>query len=183
MRALLPYLALYKRHKWMLSLGIVLAIVTLLASIGLLTLSGWFLSASAVAGVAGLYSFNYMLPAAGVRGAAITRTAGRYFERLVSHDATFRVLQHLRIYTFSKLLPLSPAGLLASLCQSLPCPGSPLLEGGRTQLPSACSALQQLSVLALQNPAAPHLTRWLSLGVLASKPVCTSESVSWVFDL
>ncbi len=111
MRALLPYLALYKRHKWLLTLGVVLAIVTLLASIGLLTLSGWFLSASAVVGVAGLYSFNYMLPAAGVRGAAITRTAGRYFERLVSHDATFRVLEHLRVSTFSKLLPLSPAGL------------------------------------------------------------------------
>lgn len=111
MRALMPYLALYMRHKWMLTLGVVLAIVTLLASIGLLTLSGWFLSASAVAGFAGLYSFNYMLPAAGVRGTAITRTAGRYFERLVSHDATFRVLQHLRVTTFSKLLPLSPAGL------------------------------------------------------------------------
>ena len=105
MRALLPYLTLYKRHKWMLTLGIVLAIITLLASIGLLTLSGWFLSASAVAGFAGIYSFNYMLPAAGVRGAAITRTAGRYFERLVSHDATFRVLQHLRIHTFSRLSP------------------------------------------------------------------------------
>ncbi|MDU5684072.1 MAG: cysteine/glutathione ABC transporter ATP-binding protein/permease CydC [Kluyvera cryocrescens] len=111
MRALLPYLALYKRHKWLLSLGVILAIVTLLASIGLLTLSGWFLSASAVVGFAGAYSFNYMLPAAGVRGAAIIRTAGRYFERLVSHDATFRVLQHLRVFTFSKLLPLSPAGL------------------------------------------------------------------------
>ncbi|MEK0207074.1 cysteine/glutathione ABC transporter ATP-binding protein/permease CydC [Klebsiella michiganensis] len=111
MRALWPYLALYKRHKWLLLLGIVLAIVTLLASIGLLTLSGWFLSASAVVGVAGIYSFNYMLPAAGVRGAAIIRTAGRYFERLVSHDATFRVLQHLRVFTFSKLLPLSRAGL------------------------------------------------------------------------
>ncbi|ENB7445601.1 cysteine/glutathione ABC transporter ATP-binding protein/permease CydC [Klebsiella aerogenes] len=111
MRALLPYLALYKRHKWLLTLGVVLAIVTLLASIGLLTLSGWFLSASAVVGVAGIYSFNYMLPAAGVRGAAIIRTASRYFERLVSHDATFRVLQHLRVATFSKLLPLSPAGL------------------------------------------------------------------------
>ena len=111
MRALLPYLALYMRHKWMLTLGVVLAILTLLASIGLLTLSGWFLSASAVAGFAGLYSFNYMLPAAGVRGTAIARTAGRYFERLVSHDATFRVLQHLRVTTFSKLLPLSPAGL------------------------------------------------------------------------
>ncbi|EOA1824520.1 cysteine/glutathione ABC transporter ATP-binding protein/permease CydC [Raoultella planticola] len=111
MRALLPYLALYKRHIWLLTLGVVLAIVTLLASIGLLTLSAWFLSASAVVGVAGIYSFNYMLPAAGVRGAAIIRTAGRYFERLVSHDATFRVLQHLRVFTFSKLLPLSPAGL------------------------------------------------------------------------
>lgn len=111
MHALWPYLTLYKRHKWLLLLGIVLAIVTLLASIGLLTLSGWFLSASAVVGVAGIYSFNYMLPAAGVRGAAIIRTAGRYFERLVSHDATFRVLQHLRVFTFSKLLPLSPAGL------------------------------------------------------------------------
>jgi len=111
MRVLAPYLALYKRHKWLLSLGFVLAIITLLASIGLLTLSGWFLSASAAVGFAGAYTFNYMLPAAGVRGAAIIRTAGRYFERLVSHDATFRVLQHLRVFTFSKLLPLSPAGL------------------------------------------------------------------------
>ncbi len=111
MRVLLPYLALYKRHKGLLTLGVILAIVTLLASIGLLTLSGWFLSASAVVGFAGAYSFNYMLPAAGVRGAAIIRTAGRYFERLVSHDATFRVLQHLRVFTFSKVLPLSPAGL------------------------------------------------------------------------
>lgn len=111
MRALKPYLALYRRHIGLMTLGIVLAIVTLLASIGLLTLSGWFLSASALAGIAGLYSFNYMLPAAGVRGAAIIRTAGRYFERLVSHDATFRVLQHLRVFTFRGLLPLFPAGL------------------------------------------------------------------------
>lgn len=111
MRALLPYLRLYRLHKWRLILGVVLAIVTLLASIGLLTLSGWFLAASALAGFAGLYSFNYMLPAAGVRGAAIFRTAGRYFERVVSHDATFRVLLNLRVFTFSRLLPLTPGGL------------------------------------------------------------------------
>ncbi|BDH46512.1 cysteine/glutathione ABC transporter ATP-binding protein/permease CydC [Salmonella enterica subsp. enterica serovar Choleraesuis] len=111
MRALLPYLRLYGQHKWLLLLGVLLAIITLLASIGLLTLSGWFLAGSALAGFAGLYSFNYMLPAAGVRGAAITRTAGRYFERLVSHDATFRVLRNLRVFTFSRLLPLSPGGL------------------------------------------------------------------------
>ncbi|TPG65130.1 heme ABC transporter ATP-binding protein/permease CydC [Ewingella americana] len=111
MKILLPYLALYRRHWLRLSLGIILAIVTLLASIGLLTLSGWFLAASAVAGLAGLYTFNYMLPAAGVRGAAILRTAGRYAERLVSHDATFRVLAHLRVFTFTKIMPLSPGGI------------------------------------------------------------------------
>ena len=112
MNTLLPFLRLWKRHSFLLGLGLVLALLTLLASISLLTLSGWFLAASAVAGTAGLYSFNYMLPAAGVRGAAIIRTVARYFERLVSHDGTFRVLQHLRVYTFSKLFPLSPAGLL-----------------------------------------------------------------------
>ena len=111
MKILLPYLALYRRHWFRLSLGVILAIVTLLASIGLLTLSGWFLAASAVAGIAGLYTFNYMLPAAGVRGAAIFRTAGRYAERLVSHDATFRVLAHLRVFTFTKIMPLSPGGI------------------------------------------------------------------------
>ncbi|MFP1824809.1 heme ABC transporter ATP-binding protein/permease CydC [Lonsdalea quercina] len=110
-RTLMPFLGLYRRYFWRLSLGVVLAIVTLLASIGLLTLSGWFLAGSALAGLAGLYTFNYMLPAAGVRGAAITRTVSRYFERLVSHDATFRVLLHLRVYTFSRILPLSPGGL------------------------------------------------------------------------
>lgn len=111
MRKLRPFLQLYRRHSWRLLLGVLLAIATLLASTGLLTLSGWFLAASSLAGSAGIYSFNYMLPAAGVRGAAIIRTVARYFERLVSHDATFRVLQHLRVFTFSRLLPLSPAGL------------------------------------------------------------------------
>ncbi|EOS96530.1 cysteine/glutathione ABC transporter ATP-binding protein/permease CydC [Erwinia tracheiphila] len=111
MKILRPFLALYRRHFWRLTLGVVLAMITLLASIGLLTLSGWFLAASSLAGMAGLFSFNYMLPAAGVRGAAIVRTAARYFERLVSHDATFRVLEHLRVFSFSKLFPLSPAKL------------------------------------------------------------------------
>lgn len=111
MRVLLPFLALYRRHSLLICLGIILAFVTLLASIGLLALSGWFLAASALAGLAGLVTFNYMLPAAGVRGAAIFRTAGRYAERVVSHDATFRVLSHLRVFTFSKILPLSPGGI------------------------------------------------------------------------
>lgn len=111
MRVLLPFLALYRRHWFLISLGMVLAIITLLASIGLLSLSGWFLAGTAIAGFPGIYFFNYMLPAAGVRGTAIFRTAGRYAERLVSHDATFKVLSHLRVFAFSKVLPLSPGGI------------------------------------------------------------------------
>ncbi|MDR5615713.1 heme ABC transporter ATP-binding protein/permease CydC [Arsenophonus sp.] len=111
MRVLLPFLALYRRHWLLLNLGIILTIIAVLASISLLTLSGCFLAGTALAGAAGLYTFNYMLPAAGVRGSAIIRTASRYAERLVNHDATFRVLAHLRIFTFQKLFPLSPGGI------------------------------------------------------------------------
>lgn len=111
MRLLLPFLALYRRHWFLVSLGIVMTTLTLLAAVGLLALSGWFLAGSALAGSSGLYSFNYLLPAAGVRGAAIIRTAGRYAERVVSHDATFRILAHLRLFAFQKILPLSPGGI------------------------------------------------------------------------
>ena len=46
-----------------------------------------------------------------MRGLAIGRTISRYLERLVTHDATFRVLAELRISVFKKLIPLSPSGL------------------------------------------------------------------------
>ena len=68
MRILWPFLALYRRHWILLTLGILLSVITLLASIGLLTLSGWFLAGTAIAGIPGAQTFNYLLPAAGVRG-------------------------------------------------------------------------------------------------------------------
>ncbi|WP_159738434.1 heme ABC transporter ATP-binding protein/permease CydC [Vibrio atypicus] len=109
MRELLPYLKLYKKHWFGLSLGMLLAFLTLAASIGLLTLSGWFLSAAAVAGLTiARETFNYMLPGAFVRGFAMGRTAGRWGERVVSHNATFKLLTDLRIFFFSKLAPLIP---------------------------------------------------------------------------
>ncbi|CUX96281.1 putative multidrug resistance ABC transporter ATP-binding/permease protein YheH [Candidatus Gullanella endobia] len=114
MRVLFHYfILLYQRHRIQLSLGILLAISTLFASIGLLMLSSWFLASTATVGVFGLYTFNYMLPAAGVRGAAITRTISRWAERVVNHDATFRVLQNLRCYIFTYIL-FSP-GTIVSL--------------------------------------------------------------------
>ena len=102
-----PYIALYKHYFWQILCGLSLALLTLFTSVFLLSLSGWFLASTAVVGVAGLYTFNYMLPAAGVRGAAITRTAARYMERLVDHNTTFKILAYLRTLAFRKILPLS----------------------------------------------------------------------------
>ncbi|WP_260258640.1 heme ABC transporter ATP-binding protein/permease CydC [Vibrio intestinalis] len=109
MRDLLPYLKLFKKHWFGLSLGMFLGFLTLFASIGLLSLSGWFLSAAAVAGLTiARETFNYMLPGAFVRGFAMGRTAGRWGERVVSHNATFKLLTDLRIFFFKKLAPLVP---------------------------------------------------------------------------
>jgi ATP-binding cassette, subfamily C, bacterial CydC len=113
MTDLLPFLRLYRQHWLSLSVGLLLALVTLAAGIGLLSLSGWFLSAAAVAGmaVASRDTFNYMTPAGGVRFFSIVRTAGRWGERVVSHDATFRVLTRLRVWFWQRLSPLSPGAL------------------------------------------------------------------------
>lgn len=109
MRALLPFLRLFKFAKLPLFLGLVLMIMGLASSIGLLTTSGWFLAATAIAGLGTLFNFFY--PSASVRGLAIGRTLFRYFEKLVTHDATFRILANLRVQVFEKIIPLSPAVL------------------------------------------------------------------------
>ena len=109
MKLLFPFLSLYRNHFGRLLLGTILAITSLSVSIGLLSLSGWFLAASFLVGSTILFNFFY--PSSGVRGLAIGRTISRYLERLVTHDATFRVLAELRISVFKKLIPLSPSGL------------------------------------------------------------------------
>ena len=109
MRALLPFLRLFKFAKLPLFLGLVLMITGLASSIGLLTTSGWFLAATAIAGLGTLFNFFY--PSSSVRGLAISRTLFRYFEKLVTHDATFRILAKLRVQVFEKIIPLSPAVL------------------------------------------------------------------------
>lgn len=109
MNDLWPFLKLYRQHLGMLSLGIILAVATLLASLSLLSLSGWFITATSIAGMTLVtaQTFNFFTPGAGVRGFSIARTAARYAERLVSHDATFRLLSGLRSWFFSKLIPIS----------------------------------------------------------------------------
>ena len=111
------FLKLFKPHRVWLVGGIFLSLLTAFAAIALLTLSGWFISSSAIAGLAAIdgngLAFNFMLPAAQIRALAMTRTLARYGERLVTHEATFRVLASIRSWFFQQLIPLVPGRLAA----------------------------------------------------------------------
>jgi ATP-binding cassette subfamily C protein CydC len=112
MKDLIRLLRLFKPYQGWMLLGMLLAFVTLMANVLLMAVSGWFITAMAMAGVAGV-SMNYFTPAGLIRFAAIARTAGRYGERLVTHEATFRILSELRVWFYQKLEPLAPARLEA----------------------------------------------------------------------
>lgn len=111
MRLVLRLLRLMWPVRWMMALSIALALVAMLANIGLMAVSGWFIAAMGLAGAAGA-GMNYFTPAAIIRALAIARTGGRYAERVVSHDATLRVLAGLRRWFYERLEPLAPAVLI-----------------------------------------------------------------------
>lgn len=78
--------------------GAALTLVVLLMGAALLGLSGWFITATGLAGLAGIgIAFDVFRPSAGVRLLALGRTAARYGERVLTHDATLRALAALRV--------------------------------------------------------------------------------------
>jgi ATP-binding cassette subfamily C protein CydC len=113
-RELVPFIRLFRGHlKWMV-LGTLSGFLAVASAVGLLALSGWFISAAAYAGLTVITAqlFNFFHPGIGVRGFAIGRTLARYVERIVSHDATFRILQSLRSWFYRHLEPLAPSRLM-----------------------------------------------------------------------
>ena len=77
------------------ALALLLSALAGASSIILLGLSGWFLTAAAVAGSAGAgYVFNHLYPSAGVRAAAFSRVLTKYGEQLIGHDATLSLSAH-----------------------------------------------------------------------------------------
>lgn len=121
-----PFLATQPRA---LLLGCLLAAVTVLAGMALLGLSGWFITATALAGLhaATAFTFDVFMPSAGIRLLALGRTGSRYGERLVTHDATFAVLAELRVRLFrgwarpeaARDLLMRPARLLFRLTSDI----------------------------------------------------------------
>lgn len=98
-----------RRLPWLAAGGLAM-LATALAGLALLSLSGWFVTATALA-AASAVTIDVLRPSAGIRFFAVFRTAARYGERLVTHEATFRVLADLRSWLFARALPLDVAQL------------------------------------------------------------------------
>lgn len=113
MKALYTPLRLAARQKRWLVLGLALMLLSLIAGTLLLALSGWFITASALAGLGLLVGLEIFTPGAGIRLAAVTRTLSRYGERLATHLATLRMLTDLRLDLLERLLRLDEAELAA----------------------------------------------------------------------
>ena len=99
-------LRLCRPHAGAMLLGVFLTVLTVLANVGLLAISGWFLASMAAAGLAAV-QMNYFTPAGIIRFLAIVRTASRYGERLVTHNATFLLLSEIRVSVFATLSQLN----------------------------------------------------------------------------
>ncbi len=170
-RDLAPVLRLFAdacRNK--LLLGALLAASTVLSGMALLGLSGWFITATAIAGLNTTlaFTFDVFMPSAGIRLLALGRTAARYGERLVTHDATLEVLASLRVRLFrawarpqaARRLLARPAQLLFRLTGDIDALDSLYL---RVLVPLA-SALCAALVLGV---ALGFLQWWLGLALAA----------------
>lgn len=72
----------------------------------LLGLAGWFIAASAVAGLAVASTFSFLFPSAAVHALAWARTLSRYGERITTHQATLDLVASLRTSLFGRALRL-----------------------------------------------------------------------------
>lgn len=88
--------------------GAALSFLVLAMGAALLGLSGWFITAAAAAGLAGTGAvFDVFRPSAMVRFLALGRAAARYGERVLTHDATLRALESLRVRLLGGFLAAS----------------------------------------------------------------------------
>ncbi|MCC5902901.1 MAG: thiol reductant ABC exporter subunit CydC [Halomonas sp.] len=113
-----PWLMLLLRRRQRFLLGAILIWVTLIAGLSLLGLSGWFITACALAGIAlaaGLpSSLDIYVPGGGIRFFALLRTVARYVERLYNHNTVLTLLADLRFRVFGYLTHLDDTSLRRS---------------------------------------------------------------------
>ena len=114
-RDFLPWLQLLVRRRRRFFIGALLVWITLMAGLALLGLSGWFITASALTGIAlssGLPArLDVYVPGGGIRFFALARTVARYVERLYNHNTVLTLLADLRHRVFGYLTHFDDARL------------------------------------------------------------------------
>ncbi|QJD59450.1 thiol reductant ABC exporter subunit CydC [Pseudomonas sp. gcc21] len=115
MNELRPWLTLILVKRARLMIGALLIAATFLSAIGLLALSGWFITATGVTAMlwaAGQrIAFDVYVPGGGIRFFALTRTVARYTERIYNHNSVLGLLADLRSTHFAALARLDGATL------------------------------------------------------------------------
>lgn len=98
---------IFKNERKRLLIGLFWSFFTMLSGVGLLALSGWLITATALAGIAigaGLIvKLDMYMPGSGIRYFALSRTIGRYIERLYNHDTILRLIATYRVTIFNAL--------------------------------------------------------------------------------
>lgn len=158
----------FSQRRGMLLAGLVLAGTTVLAGIALLGVSGWFITATAMAGLsaATALAFDVFAPAAAIRFLALARTASRYGERLATHDGALSILAALRERLFrgwarpgaARALMARPARLLFRLTADIDALDSLYL---RLLVPAAAA----LAALLAAGISLGMLAPWLGASV------------------
>ncbi len=92
-------LAYLKAHRAAVLLAVLLAVGTVLAGMGLMSTSGYLISRAAERPML----VDLFMVTAAVRFFGISRAVVRYFERVVSHDLTFRILLRIRTGFYRRL--------------------------------------------------------------------------------
>ncbi len=146
-------------------LSAALGFTTIFSSLGLMGASAWLIS------MAALHPNIAVLQIAivGVRFFGISRGISRYFERLVSHNLTFKILNDLRVWFYESLVPLAPARTLKYRAGDL-----------LSRIISDIKTLEDFYVRALAPPLVASLIGLVHLHLSLSIPPIT-RSDRWLF--
>jgi ATP-binding cassette, subfamily C, bacterial CydC len=104
-RTIFRLLGMLGPYRFRVALAVLLGVATVAGNVGLLSTAAYVISAAAVVSYISLLTIPIYL----VRFFSVSRSFSRYFERLVSHDLTFRLLGNLRSWFYVRLTPLAPA--------------------------------------------------------------------------
>ena len=185
---LAPWWRVHERYRRRLLLGVVLMTMTALSALGLLAVSGWFITASALTGAAlaagAVAVLDIYTPGSAIRLFAVLRTVSRYLERLYNHDTILRLLASLRGSAFASLVSMDPARLAARrssdwlnrLTADIDTLDALYL---RLAAPPVMALLLIVALLGITLVWLPGATPWLALLLLTSWAWLTLGQARW----